>query len=318
MLREAVESVLAQTYRPIEIIISDDGSTDETPRVAQSLANEYSDVIRYVRNENRGPGPAREAGRQLARGEFIQYLDSDDLLLPRKFKLQVDALRAAPHCDIAYGWTHLQELGVRSNIRPYKWTGRTFDTLFPALLVDRWWCTHTPLYRKSLCDRVGEWRDLRFGQDWEYDARAGATGARLAYVKHSVSIHRVHSGVRQTGEIYTLNPKMLACDVEIMRSLFECGLAAGVNRDAQEFAHVARHLFSISRQLSQLGAITSAEACLSLAVRVGAPFRMWDLRAFRMAARCLGWKTVARVSRFRLRRRLKGKFTLPWSWAEER
>src|SRR4029079_14626008 len=89
LLREAVASVLAQTYRPIEIIIVDDGSTDDTTSVADSLATERSGEIMVIHQGNTGPGLAREAGRQAARGEFIQYLDSDDILLPRKFELQV-------------------------------------------------------------------------------------------------------------------------------------------------------------------------------------------------------------------------------------
>src|SRR5689334_3698307 len=101
MLREAVGSVLAQTWRPIEIIIVDDGSTDEeTPAAIRELASQH-DEIRGTRIENGGPGAAREAGRQLARGEFIQYLDSDDLLLPRKFELQVAALRSRPEAGVA-------------------------------------------------------------------------------------------------------------------------------------------------------------------------------------------------------------------------
>src|SRR5438094_204673 len=86
MLREAVASVVAQAYRPIEIIIVDDGSTDDTARVADELANDFTRVIHQA---NAGPGAAREAGRLVARGEFIQHLDSDDLLLQRKFELQV-------------------------------------------------------------------------------------------------------------------------------------------------------------------------------------------------------------------------------------
>ena len=82
MLREAVASVLRQTYRPIEIIIVDDGSTDETTRVADELASTYPFEVRALHVLNGGPGWAREAGRQVARGEFIQYLDSDDLLWP--------------------------------------------------------------------------------------------------------------------------------------------------------------------------------------------------------------------------------------------
>src|SRR5437660_1100924 len=93
MLREAVGSVLAQTYRPIEIIIVNDGSTDETPQVCRRLAQANPSVVRVISRQNGGPGVAREAGRQLAMGEFIQYLDSDDLLHPLKFERQVAALR---------------------------------------------------------------------------------------------------------------------------------------------------------------------------------------------------------------------------------
>ena len=85
LLREAVASVLAQTYRPIEIIIVDDGSTDETGREAEALAECHSEV-RAIHRENGGPGAARETGRLAARGEFIQYLDSDDLLLPEQIR----------------------------------------------------------------------------------------------------------------------------------------------------------------------------------------------------------------------------------------
>ena len=84
-LREAVASVLAQTYRPIEIIIVDDGSGPETVAVCEELAAAHPE-IRILHQENAGPGAARERGRLAARGEFIQYLDSDDRLLPEKFE----------------------------------------------------------------------------------------------------------------------------------------------------------------------------------------------------------------------------------------
>ncbi len=72
------------------------------------LAQAHADVLQVVRREdNGGPGLSRETGRRLARGEFIQYLDSDDILLPCKFALQVGALRDNPECGVAYGKTRL-------------------------------------------------------------------------------------------------------------------------------------------------------------------------------------------------------------------
>src|SRR5215211_7754034 len=133
LLRQAFESVLAQTYRPIEIIIVDDGSTDDTPQSIAALATRYSSIVRHLRIVNGGPGAAREAGRVVASGEFIQYLDSDDLLLPRKFELQIGGLRAHPECGVAYGKTHYYTRGHSPNGKAWKRTGELIETMFPSM-----------------------------------------------------------------------------------------------------------------------------------------------------------------------------------------
>jgi len=292
MLRQAVDSVLAQTHRPIEIVISDDGSTDDTPAAMAALVAAHPDVVRCVRNPNRGPGPAREAGRLLARGEFIQYLDSDDRLLPRKFEAQVAALRARPECGIAYGRTRLIDIDGQVLASPFKWTGEARDALFPGLLVDRWWCTHTPLYRRELADAIGPWCDLRYSQDWEYDMRAGARGVRLAFCDEDVSEHRQHAGARQTG-----SGKWLASPdrVRFFKGLFSSARAAGVLTDAPEMRHFARWVFSQVRECGVLGDERAAAELCDLA-RQAQGGDSSELRLYRGAAAVLGWPRVARWS----------------------
>src|SRR5262245_4400324 len=136
LLREAVGSVLAQSYRPVEIVIVDDGSTDDTLAVANAIAGEHPAEVRVLRQSNSGPGSAREAGRRIARGEFIQYLDSDDLLLPEKFRLQVDGLRADPTRGVAYGYTRFRHADGRVEPKPWKGSGARVPTMFPSFLTD--------------------------------------------------------------------------------------------------------------------------------------------------------------------------------------
>jgi glycosyltransferase involved in cell wall biosynthesis len=312
LLREAVASVLAQTYRPIEIIFSDDGSTDETPDVIRELMEKHPDIIRAVFNKKGGAGPAREAGRRLARGEFIQYLDSDDLLLPRKFEVQVKALHENPECGAAYGITRLIDQDGQVLVEPFKWTGKKMSYLFPGLLVDRWWCTHTPLYRRRVTDAAGAWTDLRYSQDWEYDARIGALGIKLVWCSDLVSEHRTHSKKRQTGHGKWLDPQER---VRFFSLLLRHALYAGVPLNAPEMKHFVRWVFSHARQCGEMGDSDTAKQLFELTIRASGGESL-GLRAYRTLANLFGWSFAGKLAQFVVRslNRRTGTQTLKQSW----
>lgn len=95
-LLEAIASIEAQTWRPLEIIIVDDGSTDETPAVIASLG----DRVRSLRQDNAGPAAARNRGVEAASGGFIAFLDSDDEWLPEKLTAQMARFEARPELEM--------------------------------------------------------------------------------------------------------------------------------------------------------------------------------------------------------------------------
>lgn len=95
----AIESVLRQTYQSFEIIVVDDGSTDET---AQAVA--VYPQVQLIRQSNSGTAAARNTGLGAARGEYVVFLDSDDLLLPDALQIGVDALAHHPDCAFVYGY----------------------------------------------------------------------------------------------------------------------------------------------------------------------------------------------------------------------
>lgn len=118
-LAEAIESVLAQTYCPIEVIVVDDGSTDRTAEVAK----QFSKKIRYYYQKNGGIGLARNTGVDVANGQFLAFLDSDDLWLKDKLMSQMAIFDVDPKLDILFGHVeqiYSPELGEneKRNIRP--------------------------------------------------------------------------------------------------------------------------------------------------------------------------------------------------------
>jgi glycosyltransferase involved in cell wall biosynthesis len=289
MLREAAASVIAQTHRPVEIIIVDDGSTDETVAVAGALAREHGRIIRAIHIPNGGPGRAREVGRALTRGEFVQYLDSDDVLLPKKFELQIAALRDSPECGAAYGWTRERDAAGNRASLPRKRTGERIETMFPSMLTSRWWDTPTPLYRAAVLDRAGAWTDLRAEEDWEYDCRIAAQGVRLAYVPDWVCEIRVGLDDRLSGR----GEAALRDRAQAHLLMLEHAAAANISRSSPEMQFFSRDLFHLARQCGVAGFRDESRRLLTAAVKISAAR---DVHAYNFVARIIGLRGAGTVA----------------------
>lgn len=289
MLREAVASVLAQTYRPIEIVIVDDGSTDDTFAVAEELSRTHPEIV-VLHQANGGPGAARETGRRVARGELIQHLDSDDLLFPRKFELQVAGLTAHPECGVSYGITRWRY--ADGAVDPWRRTAERIETMFPAMLHSRWWATVTPLYRASLLAQAGPWMNLRMEEDWEYDARVAALGVRLHFVPELIAEQRRHDGPNLSG--HGLKPEYLRHRCIAHESIFRSARRAGIANDVPEMQHFARELFLLARQAGAAGLTEESKRLFALAREAGAPLR--QLALYKSAASVIGWRNAGRLA----------------------
>jgi glycosyltransferase involved in cell wall biosynthesis len=148
-LAEAVDSVLAQELRGFELIVVDDGSTDDTPRLLEG----YGEAVRTLRRENHGVSAARNAGIAAARAELIAFLDSDDLWLPGKLRRQVEFFTSHPKALIC----QTEELWVKNGrrVNPGKRHRKRGGMIFePSLDL----CLVSPsavMVRRELFERVG-------------------------------------------------------------------------------------------------------------------------------------------------------------------
>jgi glycosyltransferase involved in cell wall biosynthesis len=292
LLREAVASVLGQTYRPIEVVIVDDGSTDDTAAVADGLARAHAE-IGVIHQNNGGAGKAREAGRTVATGEFIQHLDSDDLLEPRKFESQVAGLQERPECGVSYGWTRMRFRDGRAHPTPWKRTGERIDSMFPAMLQSRWWDTPTPLYRASLIADAGPWMQLRCEEDWEYDSRIAALGVRLQFVEGWVSETRQRGGhASGRADAATLIDRAAA-----HAAILDHAKRAGIREDEPEMRSFSRELFLLARQCGAAGLVDESERLFALArSAAGRGGGRVQFQLYSLLARTLGWATMGKAS----------------------
>jgi len=146
---EAVDSVLAQDYRDFELIVVDDGSTDNTPEVLDA----YRGTIKVFRQKNKGVSAARNRGIAEASGRFIAFLDSDDLWLPQKLSRQVEFFNTTPDALIC----QTEEVWIRSGVRvnPKKRHKKPSGIIFEPSLAR---CLVSPsavMIRRSLLEVVG-------------------------------------------------------------------------------------------------------------------------------------------------------------------
>lgn len=186
-LVESIESVMGQSYQPREIILVDDGSTDNSAKIARGFGN----LVQYHYQPNQGAGAARNAGVKLAQGDFLAFVDADDLWLDDKLALQMQAFDDHPDLEMVFG--HVQqfispELGdeIRRQIKipaevvPGKHAG--------AMLV-----------RRESFFRVGLFATVwTFGEFIDWYARAEELGLRGRMLPEVVMKRRLHKGSQGT------------------------------------------------------------------------------------------------------------------------
>ncbi|RBP49172.1 glycosyltransferase family 2 protein [Arenicella xantha] len=295
MLRRAVESVLSQTYKSIEIIIVDDGSTDNTLSVANALRHEHS-AIRVLSIENSGPGAAREAGRLNATGEFVQYLDSDDILLPEKFTKQVGKLNQNPKCDVCYCQTSLQRLDG-SVVTPWKRTGEKIDQIIPAMLASRWWDTSTPLYTRRVVELAGPWHTWINEEDWEYDCRIGFNSTGLAYVPDILSVQMEHQEARLSHD-GARDQQKLKSRVNARMAIIGQSLNAPPATESSEFVTQLKYSFLLSRQAGAAGLADESRDLFNL-VQPHLKSRnisVLGMTLYKLGAQLIGWQAMGKLS----------------------
>ena len=187
-----------QDYEPIEIIIVDDGSTDETTAMRAGDAPRASGC-RPCRHGRPTPARAPRAKRgRDARPRRIHPVPGQRRSLAAR-KIQRAGGRVARRSQRPMSLTGSPICATRMAIsakNPTSAPGERIAAMFPAFLMSRWWETATPLYRRTVTDAAGPWTALSLEEDWEYDCRVASLGGRLVWVPVPVSEHRDHSGVR--------------------------------------------------------------------------------------------------------------------------
>ncbi|HEX8546939.1 MAG TPA: glycosyltransferase family 2 protein [Cytophagaceae bacterium] len=192
LLPITLENILAQTLRPLEIIVVDDGSTDNLLQVIKN----YRDRVIFMKNEGRGPGAARNTGLKNASGNLIQFFDSDDLMTLNKLEVQ-EQLISKTNVGMVYS-PHVKAYEVRG-----KWVQTDailyYRPLPKSLRYDQWvvrgacMITQACLFDKSIFQETGLWReDLMTHEDLELLFRIGKVVPYPKHTNEAAVIYRQH------------------------------------------------------------------------------------------------------------------------------
>ena len=256
-ITDAIESVWDQTYRPIELIVVDDGSTDNTSEVAKEWAKKTGGddqfQFRYLRQENKGAPAARNLGCIASRGEFIQFLDSDDWLYPEKLTLQVSVLEryAVERVVSEYHVADKRARAQRSAQRPIEPKLRDSSdylswTCYPSQSAQG-------LQIRRLCRRMGPWAGMALGQDTEYFLRQYLDDVELAelplelFYYHCGDHKRVHVTLRDPEKA----EQRMSYPLQLARTLKASGRASVLDFDqlSKLFCAEARMAFGCGARL---------------------------------------------------------------------
>jgi glycosyltransferase involved in cell wall biosynthesis len=184
-LRETIRSVLKQTLPPAEMVIVDDGSTDDSAEIAES----YGTPVRVIRQANQGESAARNRGIREARGDYLLFLDADDLLEQEALERLATAVDGSPNrVAIMRGGCFDGDPSKLFNVSRYQSEG-----FFPHIVHDNLATIHSWLVPRALVLQVNGFSDeIQQFEDWDLWARIGLAGAELVPVDYVGALYRKH------------------------------------------------------------------------------------------------------------------------------
>lgn len=195
---QAIDSVLGQTYTNTEIIVVDDGSTDDT---GAYLAEQYPQGIKYIYQPNAGVSAARNNGLKHATGQLIQFLDADDWLLPEKLARQVEYLQLQPKYQIVYCdfWCAYSSDGPLELPAGGKLIKGVYGQILPDLLGRTVVIMHAALTRRECFELGGNFKeDLIYAEDWEFWMRLAGLGFQYGFLPQRDAVYRLVLNSRST------------------------------------------------------------------------------------------------------------------------
>ncbi|MFC1668295.1 glycosyltransferase [Chlamydiota bacterium] len=191
-LKEAIESCLDQTYENIEIIVIDDGSTDDTA----ILVKHYGNNITYVYQKNSGLASARNTGIKRAKGDYVQFLDADDIILKEKIEFQVNYLEEHKDNDVVYCDVRYFENNDKKELIDLQLQHHTGHIL-GKLLLENFIPLNVLLFSRKCIEKIGVFKgdgSYLYGvEDWEYLIRIAYNGFLFGYIDEVLALCRKHS-----------------------------------------------------------------------------------------------------------------------------
>jgi glycosyltransferase involved in cell wall biosynthesis len=178
-LEMAIQSALSQSHEPVEVIVVDNDSSDET---SEEVPRRFGERIRYIRQNNRRDSGAYNTGYRVAQGEFIQFLAGDDVLAPNKIEKQIQIFRENPDAQIVYG-----DIRTFNDLPgPARWSDHNsedYEDMLAALLHPQQECAEGSvlgtLFHRTAVERIGPWDESLYTADADYWLRGAWIGCRF-------------------------------------------------------------------------------------------------------------------------------------------
>lgn len=191
-IKEAVDSALAQTYENIEIIVVDDGSTDNTKEILAPYIKKRQ--IKYFYQKNQGLSAARNVAIKNSKGEYIALLDADDIFLPAKIEKQISYLENNHQCDVCYcGLYHFFD-GVPDKLLKLDYRYYSGVDVLPQLLERHFIAPLAAVLRRSVFDRFGYFdENLKRSEDLEFWLRLAYGGVQICFFPEILAKLRIRT-----------------------------------------------------------------------------------------------------------------------------